>query len=399
MINIIINVVDDLMGVGKTSWAIQKMNGGSEYKFIYITPYLKEISRIKKQCKNIRFYEPNVKNGKGSKLNDFHNLLQKEKNIISTHSLFSMATDTTRELINAGNYILILDEVMNVIEELKLRKDDIKLMKSDNLIEVQDNLVIWNKDKIDYDSEYNYIKKMALNKCLFIVNDTVLVWTFPINIFECFKDIYILTYLFEGQIQKYYYDLYNVQYKYWSIKKADSYYLLSSGKTKRNVGKFKINIIDNDKINNIGENENSLSATWYLKNKKEPIIKVLKNNLYNYFFNKCQSKTNEVLWTTFKEHMHSLKGKGYTKGFLSLNARATNDYKHTKYLAYCCNRYLNPFVKHFFQQNNVSVNEDMYALSEMLQWIWRSAIREGNEIWIYIPSRRMRKLLQNWLEN
>ena len=50
-------------------------------------------------------------------------------------------------------------------------------------------------------------------------------------------------------------------------------------------------------------------------------------------------------------------------------------------------------------QNNVNVNEETYALSEMLQWIWRSAIREGNEIWIYIPSRRMRKLLQNWLEN
>lgn len=41
--------------------------------------------------------------------------------------------------------------------------------------------------------------------------------------------------------------------------------------------------------------------------------------------------------------------------------------------------------------------EDDYALSEMIQWVWRSAIRDGKEIWVYIPSRRMRELFQNWL--
>jgi len=33
----------------------------------------------------------------------------------------------------------------------------------------------------------------------------------------------------------------------------------------------------------------------------------------------------------------------------------------------------------------------------MIQWIWRSAIRDGKEIWVYIPSRRMRELLKKWL--
>ena len=34
----------------------------------------------------------------------------------------------------------------------------------------------------------------------------------------------------------------------------------------------------------------------------------------------------------------------------------------------------------------------------MLQFIWRSAIRDGEEIWIYIPSIRMRRLLYEWIE-
>ncbi len=42
----------------------------------------------------------------------------------------------------------------------------------------------------------------------------------------------------------------------------------------------------------------------------------------------------------------------------------------------------------------------MYSLYlEMVQWIWRSAIREGNPINIYVPSSRMRSLLQRWLND
>ena len=39
----------------------------------------------------------------------------------------------------------------------------------------------------------------------------------------------------------------------------------------------------------------------------------------------------------------------------------------------------------------------MFALSEMLQWIWRSRIRQGESINIYVPSKRMRNLLLDWL--
>lgn len=50
-------------------------------------------------------------------------------------------------------------------------------------------------------------------------------------------------------------------------------------------------------------------------------------------------------------------------------------------------------------ENNISVDENGYALSEMLQFIWRSAIRDGKEIWVYIPSIRMRELLKQWIKD
>ena len=49
-------------------------------------------------------------------------------------------------------------------------------------------------------------------------------------------------------------------------------------------------------------------------------------------------------------------------------------------------------------RNTLEVDEDGYAISEMLQFLWRSGIRDGKRITVYIPSRRMRNLLINWIE-
>ena len=41
----------------------------------------------------------------------------------------------------------------------------------------------------------------------------------------------------------------------------------------------------------------------------------------------------------------------------------------------------------------------MCALGALLQWAWRSQIRNGKPIDIYIPSERMRELLNNWIQD
>ena len=41
-------------------------------------------------------------------------------------------------------------------------------------------------------------------------------------------------------------------------------------------------------------------------------------------------------------------------------------------------------------------SEEAYALSEMIQFICRSAIRDDEQIYCYIPSERMRNLLKSY---
>ena len=84
-------------------------------------------------------------------------------------------------------------------------------------------------------------------------------------------------------------------------------------------------------------------------------------------------------------------------GFLACNARSTNKYGYCYNLAYCLNVYLHPSVSQFFRQKGIVIDEELYALSEMIQWIWRSRIRNNEKINIYIPSIRMRTLLNSWI--
>jgi hypothetical protein len=49
------------------------------------------------------------------------------------------------------------------------------------------------------------------------------------------------------------------------------------------------------------------------------------------------------------------------------------------------------------KDKNIPFDEEEYALSVMLQFIWRSAIRKGEAIKLMIPSLRMHRLFTEWL--
>ena len=83
--------------------------------------------------------------------------------------------------------------------------------------------------------------------------------------------------------------------------------------------------------------------------------------------------------------------------FVACSIKATNKYSDRHLCLYCVNRFLQPQIADFYEKRGFPIDEDVYALSEMIQWIWRSAIRKGEPITVYIPSERMRKLFLDWL--
>ena len=400
-------IVDAICGAGKTTAVINMINeSDEEQKYLYITPFLDEVKRIKESCPQKHFKTPKFENG-GTKLDSIKKLLAKGENIVSTHALFQKFDNAVMEIIRLNNYTLVMDEVAQVVDDFPITQYDYdNLTNTYVYIEEDTKQLVWRKEYEDYKGEFdNYKRLCELGSLVHYGGEKkLMVWLFPIKCFNAFDNIYILTYMFKSQLQSWYYDYYGLPYEFLSVDgdSLDTYHLIEYDDNKNYI-KYDysklIHILDNEKMNRIGELDYSLSSTWYERNINENIIiKNLKNNMLNFFYNILHSSSKDNIWTTFKEYQNKLKGKGYSKGFIPVNSRATNEYKDRFNIAYPVNRFLNPYVKNFFTSNNIEINENGWALSEMLQFIWRSAIRDGKEINVYIPSKRMRNLLKAWIE-
>ncbi|NMD69600.1 hypothetical protein HHO41_04805 [Bacillus sp. DNRA2] len=397
MVNI--TVVDSIMGAGKTSWAIQYMNEASPLeKFIYITPFLTEVERVKSSVSSRNFLPPNNANVEKTKMRSLKDLIVQGADIVSTHSLFQTADDELIELITDSGYTLILDEVMTVIEPVSVKASDIKKLEASGDIIIDGNKVIWTGDPHD-DSRYRDVRELAQAGNLFYHRGKFLIWAFPPSVFAAFSKVLILTYMFDGQIQRYYYDMFRFEYKYKSVVSANGVYsLIDYDRTRENRRElFGLIDIYEGKKNDIGSRKNALSAT-FLRRGDLDTLKQLKNHIYGYFINDIKAKKHEVFWSTLKELEGPLTPKGYKGRYIPVNARATNEYQDVSTLAYIFNRYPNPHERAFFEDNGVTVNVEALAVSDLLQWIWRSRIRNNEPINLYLPSSRMRELLKAWAD-
>ncbi|WP_110952992.1 DEAD/DEAH box helicase family protein [Anaerosinus massiliensis] len=393
-----IRVIDSIMGSGKTEWAIQYMNQNPQKKFMYITPYNNEIKdRIIPKCPELNFKFAK----EGNKVNDFKSALEKGQSITATHECFKRVDDDVKSLLEANKYTLILDEVFDVVIDLHMAKADVQVILA-NFATVNDGYLVWtNEEYPDEGGKFSDIKKMAKLNKIMVYSDAFFLWTFPVDMFEKFSEVYILTYLFAGQIQRYYFDLKQIDYEYFKVQHdvKQGYSLGEHDFTTHNNLKGLIDIYDGS-LNDIGDKSTALSKSWQDKPQNKAKLKALKNNIRNFFIHINKAKSNDIIWTCFKSAELKLKGDGYAKGFVECNCRSTNKYADRTYVAYCCNRFIRPVLKNdYFKAHGVEVDEDLWALSEMIQFLWRSAIRNGKKIYVYIPSKRMRDLLKAYLDN
>lgn len=398
-----VKVVDAMMGRGKTSAAAAYMlSCRGEKRFMYITPFLDEVDRI---CLNCDFIQPD--GGEMTKSTELKILLSSGKNIASTHALFYLLDCEAIDIIKKKKYCLIIDESIDPIQKIHITKDDMDIMLK-TVVSVDDKTgkLSWK------DSGYNagvYITyKQMIESGNVYKKDTALLSVMNPDVIKAFEEVIMMTYMFDGQYQKGYLDYFGIEYQSCGVRVDDSdedniKFTFTDVPDDPPPINFKelITIIDDRRINNIGNDRCALSKSWYesrTRNSKD--MKELRSNMNYFFRRKCNAKTKDILWTTFKDGYEKLipENGRFSGGFISLTSRATNKYKDRNVVAYMANRFVDPNVMKFFAKEGVKIDADKYALSEMLQFVWRSAIRDGKPITVYIPSKRMRELFINWIE-
>ena len=396
------------MGSGKSSAAIRYMNEHTDKRFIFITPYLSETERIRKNCTKLNFIEPSDKLKEYGFKKSVHTmaLIERGENISTTHQAFKGYTQDTLDHIREKGYTLIIDENVEILETFEYHPADLQLAIDAGYIKEDNGVYTLVKDGYSGTAlrEMMYLlKSRELIKVTERDKDPLFFWALPPNLLTSFKDVFVLTYLFAGQSIKYFMDIYSIDYEFIGINRTpDGGYEFGDypGYTPSYVTELqnKLHILDNPKMNDIGDGYYDLSMSWYSKHSDG--VAQLKRNIHNYYNNIYRDvPADRRMWGSYKGEMCKVKGKGYTKAFVTFNAKATNQYKDRDCLVYVANLFMNVNEKKFYNIHGIEVDEDMYALSIMVQWIWRSAIRDGNEVNLYIPSRRMRELLIGWIDS
>ena len=81
--------------------------------------------------------------------------------------------------------------------------------------------------------------------------------------------------------------------------------------------------------------------------------------------------------------------------WIANTTRGTNDFIHCSHLVYLYDQNINPVVARWLGDSSRAF-KDAYALTELIQWVWRSRVRRGKSITLYLLSPWMRGLFEAW---
>lgn len=404
-----IYLIDAICGSGKSTYIIKKMRDNPDKKWLYITPFLDEVyTRLPNQAPELNFFTPNIKEG-GTKLESIKKLIEEGRNIASTHALFKIFDKDVVDLILEKGYVLVIDESVEAISEYRgenivegLKPSDIHALLEGGFVipnpEKRDRLD-WNDDRYpEHDGRYQCVKKMCDNQMLYLFNKRFLICEYPPELLANIEYCFVLTYMFKACSMRYWMDINNIQYKYVGLKGIG---LRAEEDVLKDI-RSNLEIISNRKLDKLQrlQRMTAFSKRW-MTNIEPPRLDeyraIIRSNVVKHKVN-----SSNIFWTTYKEHRTRLEGQGYTNCFLSLNLRSTNNYKDKDFCVYAANLHDNLTGLNYIKSLGVEITQeekDIFCLSNLIQFMFRGSIRDGKPMKILILSKRVRMLLEQWLNS
>lgn len=418
-----IEILDSIMGSSKTNGILKWIDDNPNERYIYVSPLISEIndtSRVMNDLKHVTFVQPT--NDDNTKSEDLLEKLREGSNICCTHSLYLNMSEEHLEMIQKWEYVVIIDEEVGVIDDFKTYStDDLKYLLDNEDISISDvdGMISWVGKDVGAKAKYRYFYNLCKAKAVYATKrkDTMMVTQLPVELFTRAKRVIIMTYMFDG----------NVLDAFLTLKKIETIPFTEVSTTvvcKEQIKK----LIDLQPINKTV----NLLGMSYSDYKNKITVKDC-TTISNYIRGVCRkydAKSVDVMYT-FPKTLSTTARKGGKKispiGFreykvpkldadgnfvydkldkqvfdslpcwLASSTRATNNYSFKWCLVHCYNRYPNLAVDSYLKDYQCSIDRNVFALSEMLQWIWRSRIRKGEPIVLAIASQRMYNLFLDWL--
>lgn len=436
MKDIVFNFLDAPPGSGKTTAIIthviettqERAIHDNNKRFLIVTPYLEEVDDI---CAATPCCQP-----VGTKTQEIKELIRQEKDICCTHALFLLFDRETLKLLKdcPKEYELIIDEEISVISPITDRvrvyssdKDlpkriivfalkDFDLACDANLLQkTEDNLLKWNynhnysKDKEK--SLFDEIEKRTQLYDLFADDKSAVIQVMKRETWESFSSVTFCSYRMKESYLAYYCQLQDIKIKWLHLDNAQ---VITEGYLEaKPKGLNRIIVFTTDNPNNVNQrnykllHDASYSKSWYQKNidlktgwLSENAI-ALRNELRNWR-NRVMPKgqRDNYYWTSYKGFEDCLADSHLSKKkWVPCNKKATDNYASCTAVGYLINRFPNVSLDHFLKRRGIKVNQKEIALSEFIQFLWRSNIRkkDSNEkIFAFVPSKQLYDSFLEW---
>jgi hypothetical protein len=394
-------------GSGKTSRMLEGFKLSSKY--LVVVPYLSEVLRVLEGSKGVLFKQPIAEgSSSGRKTDNLEELLISGENIVTTHKLYGSIVKMARQGL-LKDYDIIIDEVPEVCKSVASKsKYSIRHFYIDKgFVDIQGNGLVLPTEKwrqyidIVSDTLDPRIFSYAETGCLYLLGEHMFIWAMPKELLTAGRSVTIMTYKSQGSMLLSYLQKLNCPHVVQSDPEGENAFRKSA----RSLIELRdIPSIRRLELSYSGQERGKSRSSYYskvssaLKNLKGRSLKTV--------------PADEILITCKKDlwfkHGSNDPAPGapssFSKGSKMFNAnwianttRGTNDYSRCSTLIYLYDQHINPLIGQWLNESSRSFN-DAYALTELIQWVWRSRIRNGEPIVLYLPSPRMRAIFSDWLE-
>lgn len=403
-----VTIVDKPCGFGKTNLMLESFR--ADRKYLVVTPLLTEVDRVLDKA-YVEFVQPEVDENNDTKMDSLKELLASGVNIVTTHKLFTAITTILKDDPDLlADYEIIIDEVLSVIEDRggkALSKTSLHEFYLDTgYVTIADNGLVtptpkWDNNVADTsDTLRASIYKEAKSGCLYYFNDKFFLWVLPERLVTSGMKVTIYTFLAEGTLMDHYLRKFGVArvHQKSTAELEEFRQILQEHLTVCSIPsleKMKFSATGQTKLN---AKDKGLVAGALKKLRERQLKYVPVDNIL--------VTCAKVNWY---KNVHTEKGTGpfsYRTSLLSASwiantTRGTNDYMHCSHAIYLWDQHPNPAFTQWLGISDQKEFADAYALSELIQWLMRTRLRDrkavDRSVTLYMPSPRMRKLLEDFI--
>ena len=399
-----VTIRDYPCGSGKTTSMIEGFF--SDLKYLVIVPSLTEVVRVIEWSKSIPFQQPRVNdNDAGTKTKSLETMVLQRQNIAATHSLFECLVPLARQGL-LSDYDIIIDEVPDVVElvatKSKMSIEEFYLNTGCMTVDTETGLVKptskWWSMRDDFDDTLaTKILNYANTGCLYLLEGHLFIRAMPKELLTAGRTTTILTYKSEGSVLSSYLRKLDVPVEVANDNQREEAFRKKAAEliTIKDIPALsKLSLSHSGQLDGMSKSNYCRTVVNALKNLRGRQLKDVpaENILITCAKEGWYKKGNDGVAGPFASGSKLFQGANW----IGKITRGTNKYAHCSHLIYLYDQHMNPYVARWLEDNTKAF-DDAYALTELIQWVWRSRVRKGQPITLYLPNPRMRRLMEQWL--